>query len=247
MDRVREIVIIDQDRTPVSADAIRRVAGDVKILRFPRSEAHFELLGHDHPAVLNQGLRRCSGDVISLWDSDAHPFSADWLPVCLELLSSHDAVLAEDRNHSKVSHPCFMVFKRSALSASVTFDDSMFDQSLPWWHRDTGRRVGTLLAAAGKSVAFLEPRRAFGGLWGDVYMNSVYHHGHGSFCHGDKRLQQQVRWQSIYFRRRVFAGRYDLRQAEILELRVRRAWRRRVSPLLARVSKVVTARQAEQY
>src|ERR1039458_9882595 len=127
---ISNIVIIDQDRTPASADTIRGLAGPVQVLQFPKSDRHFSLLGHDHPAVLNQAITRCEGDIVCLWDSDAHPISPHWFSLCEQHLRTYDAVLAQDPYHPGLSHPCFMVFSRTARVSSLAFDEGMFDETL---------------------------------------------------------------------------------------------------------------------
>lgn len=225
---IGEIVIVDQDRTPSSVKTIRGLAASAKILQFPRSEAHFRLLGHDHPAVLNQAVRQCSCELICVWDSDAHPISPNWFAGCAALLQQYNAVLAQHPDHPGFSHPCFMLFKRMALPPSLAFDERIFEDSLPWYERDTGRQIALQIARSGGRVFLAEPERAFGGQWGHLYLGTIYHHGHGSFQHGEERLRRQVNWKSAFFRRRVFKGRYQLSSRELWNLRIRAGVRRRL-------------------
>jgi len=227
---VAELVVINQDRTAASRDElIRRIPG-VKVLEYPRDEKLFEVLGHDHPAVLNHAMQDVSGQWVCILDSDAHPTSLSWLDRVANLLNAHDAVLAEDSGNPGLSHPCFMFMQTDHARRGLRFD-----AGIPGPGADTGRQIGAQLVEQGRKVYLAPGRGVFGGLWGALFLESIYHHGHGSFQAAGPLLQSQLTWRDRYFRDRVLVGRrYELSLAE--SLLVRADW-------LARGLRTVAKRQ----
>ena len=221
---VREIVIVDQDRTEASAKRLAALDRAVRVLQYPRSERHFEWTRHDHAAVLNRAVGEAHGELICLFDSDAHPISADWWPRLMELLGSHDAVLARDPD-TDFSHPCFMAFAASQ-GPGLRFDEDLFTEHT----RDTGRLIARQLEDRGQRVCLLPPEDAFGGRFGSLYLGSIYHHGKGVFAGvDDPLLQRQIGWKHRWYRARVLDDEtYDLtwpRRLQLLSMRAARALR----------------------
>jgi hypothetical protein len=106
-----------------------------------------------------------------------------------------------------------------AFGPAVDRGRLLFDEGQLEHGADTGRGVYEQLAAARLDVRLLRPATAFAGRWGTLYLDgAVYHHGSGSFRDADDpRLQAQAahrRSEHDFFRRRVFAGRYDLSRPE---------------------------------
>jgi hypothetical protein len=227
---VAEMVVINQDRTPASRDElIRRIPG-VKVLEYPRDEVMFKHMGHDHATVLNQAMHDVCGEWVCIMDSDAHATSLSWLDRVENLLNSHDAVLAEDSGNLGLSHPCFMFIRGDHAKRGLRFD-----AGIPGPGSDTGRLIGKQLVEQGRKVYLAPGRGVFGGLWGALYLESIYHHGHGSFNSAGPRLQCQLTWRDKFYRDRVLSGRrYELSLAELLL--VRADW-------LARGLRTVAARQ----
>src|SRR5579871_5840385 len=122
---IGEILIINQDRTASSHDRLAQLDPRVHVVQYPREENLFQLLGHDHPAVLNRVINEAQGDWICLFDSDAHPLHDGWLSRCSELLQSHDAILAEDPRLPGLTHPCFMLFARNCVNLPLLFDEGL--------------------------------------------------------------------------------------------------------------------------
>jgi hypothetical protein len=196
---VAELVVINQDRT----------------VEYPRDEEMFKLMGHDHATVLNRAVMEMAGDWVCIMDSDAHPTSLSWLDRIENLLLAHDAVVAEDSGNPGLSHPCFMF-----LRADHAREGLRFDAGIPGPGADTGRLVGTQLVEHGHKVYVAPARGVFGGLWGALYLESIYHHGHGSFQSAGPRLQCQLTWRDKFYRDRVLNGRrYELSLAELLLVR----------------------------
>jgi hypothetical protein len=203
VDAIREIIVIDQDRTAESRKRLLALDPLLRVLQYPREERLFQVLGHDHPAVLNQIMAQVRGDWICLFDSDAHPTKTGWLSDCAALLNSYDAILAEDPRRPGMSHPCFMLFQRRHAAAPLLFDEGLLEMpSLPGRvaeKNDTGRMIRRQLVDAGQRVYLAAPTRAFDGQWGDVYLGCIYHHGSGSFKGGDDLLARQVTWRHEFF------------------------------------------------
>jgi hypothetical protein len=216
---LREILIIDQDRTSASRTRLEAYGEPVRLLQYPRSQRHFAYTRHDHAAVLNTALREAAGSVICIFDSDAHPLSASWISQSARLLHSYDAVLSQDPTHPDLVHPCFMVLRAHHAAMGLAFDADLFETLT-----DTGRLIGQQLTAHGERPFIAPARAAFGGLYGTLYLDSIYHHGKGSFSGvNDPLLQDQLRWEHRYFETRVLRDRrYSLsraRHAEYLTLR----------------------------
>jgi glycosyltransferase involved in cell wall biosynthesis len=202
-DCIREIIIIDQDRSLHSRARLSASDSLIRVVQYPKEKALFKLLGHDHPAVLNQAIKEAQGDWICLFDSDAHPIKSDWLSSCAEILKKHDAILAEDPLRPGMSHPCFMLLQRKHTSLSLRFDEGLLEMQSASGQvaerNDTGRMIRKQLVAAGEQVYLAEPDRAFDGSWGSFYLDCVYHHGSGSFKGGNELLKRHLTWENRFF------------------------------------------------
>jgi hypothetical protein len=197
--RIHEILIIDQDREETSRERLAGLAPGVRVVQYPKSERHFEWTRHDHAAVLNAAVREAHGELICLFDSDAHPISAEWLGRCDTLLTSHHAIMAQTEEEPSYSHPCFMLLQRRHAALGLAFDEGLFENCI-----DTGRLIARQLRRAGERVFMAAPRRAFGGRCGSLLLDSIYHHGKGSFAGvSDPLLRSQTHWDNRFFRDRV--------------------------------------------
>jgi hypothetical protein len=224
--RDQDVYVIDQDRTATSADRLRSLLGDVQVLRYPRSEAHFETTGHDHAHVLNLAVRDIDADVLLLFDSDAHPVRVDLADSVDRLLQEHDAILAGHSTEGTFSHPSFMVFGPRVDRGSLYFDGDQLDRRV-----DTGRKIYEQARDLGMRALLLRPAPAFDGLWGTLYLDgSVYHHGSGSFASTDdpRFLRQVATWrrEERFFRRKVARGIYEVTPLESRLVRSSLALRR---------------------
>jgi len=234
---VAEMVVINQDRTEESREELKRRIPGVRVLEYPRDEAMFQALGHDHPTSLNRALQDVRGDWVCIMDSDAHPTRVAWFERVCDLLDTHDAVLAQDSGNPGLSHPCFM-FMRAAHGR----EGLRFDAGIPGPGADTGRLVGKQLVANGHKVYLARSRGMFGGMWGDLYLESIYHHGHGSFQFAGSRLQQQVTWRDKFYRDRVLhKRRYQLSPIENMFVRIHWAARGLKTVALRRLRSVAPA------
>ena len=214
-----DIYVIDQDRTASSAERLRSLLGPVNIMRYPRSDPHFEMTGHDHAHVLNLAVREIDADVLMIFDSDAHPVDTRTAGLIEGLLDTNDAILAAYATAGPFSHPSFMVFGHAVDRSDLLFDAQQIERGV-----DTGRLIYTQICDAGLRATLLRPSPAFGGLWGSLYLErSVYHHGSGSFgSNRDPRFVRQVttwRREERFVRRRVAEGRYTLTSSEERMLR----------------------------
>lgn len=224
--RDADVYIIDQNRTPTSADSLRSFFGGVQILRYPRSEPHFETTGHDHANVLNLAVRDVDADVLVLFDSDAHPIHSGVGETVERLLKEHDAILAAHSSDGTFSHPSFMVFGPAVDRSALYFDKDQLERRV-----DTGRKIYEQVLTLGMRALLLRPAPAFDGLWGTLYLDrSVYHHGSGSFAStADPRFLRQVetwRREERFFRRKVARGVYEVTPPEAKLVRASLAVRR---------------------
>jgi len=226
-EEIDEILVVDQDRTQASAGRLARLDPAVRVLQYPRSEKHFEWTRHDHAAVLNRAVAEARGELVCLFDSDAHPISAEWWPRMTDLLRSYDAVLAREHD-TDLSHPCFMVFP-ARQAAALRFDQDLFTEEM----RDTGRLIGAQLTARGQRVCLVEPSDAFGGRFGSLYLGSIYHHGKGVYAGvDDPLLQRQVGWEHRWYRARVLEDEtYELTWPRRVQLASVRTVRRLAHPV----------------
>lgn len=194
---IQEILIVNQARDITVRRELQALDPLGRVLEYPRSERHFAVQGHDHAAVLNQACREVRGEWIALFDSDCFPIHSDWLHRCAHLLLSYDALLAQEPKRNGRSHPCFM-FLPARIAASLSFDEGLFEHKT-----DTGRLVARQLVRLSLRPKLLEPKMAQGGWWGNLYLESLYHHGHGSFQYGEHRLARQCDWLHAYFTQRI--------------------------------------------
>jgi len=219
--KIKEIFIINQDRTVKSLQLLKKIAPNATILEFPRNEEQFVKMGHDHAAVLNLAIKKATGDYICIFDSDCHPFSTDWLPVCETLLRQFDAIVAQDMYLSSkkcelLSHPCFMIVNKKHLTIPL-----LFDEGFPAKGYDTGRLIGRQLERTGNKVFYAEPKTAFNGMHGQIFLNAVYHHKKGSFLGGDQRLKRQVDFRDSFFRKVIVKhNRYQLSRFDELRYNI---------------------------
>jgi hypothetical protein len=192
---IEEILVINQDRTLSSYNKLHQLDPKIKVLEYPKSDTHFNLMGHDHAAVLNKAVIEAKGQYICIFDSDAHPINELWLNKCEIILTKFDAILALDPLKIISTHPCFMLIKRDHIDPSIKFDEGLFDNKI-----DTGRLVGQQLINAGRQVFFASANRAFNNYWGFIYLNSIYHHKSASYLGADERLTSQIDWKNAYFK-----------------------------------------------
>lgn len=196
---IKEIVIVNQDRTKVSRDRLEKLGRKIRVVEYPRSEEHFKLMGHDHPVVLNRAITEVTGDYVCIFDSDAHPFSDNWMDSCQQIFKYFDAILALHPCSLLLTHPCFMFYRNIEGSLPIAFDQGLFDSGF-----DTGRLIGLQMTQAGQKVYLAAPQRAFCGVWGYIYLGAIYHHISGSFRGAsDGRLKSQVGFSNRYFRNKV--------------------------------------------
>lgn len=196
---IREILVIDQDRTEESRRKLANMDKRIRVLQYPVSSCHFSAVGHDHANVLNETLPQAKGEIICLFDSDAYPINDSWVQHCDALLRDNDAILAACHDNPAYSHPCFMVLRRNLVTTPLSFDDGLFTRGI-----DTGRHVVNQLREQGAKVALVQPSVGFSGCWGSLYLKSIYHHGSGSFHAGSKQFTSQLSSLHHYFTRRVF-------------------------------------------
>jgi hypothetical protein len=211
---MKNIFVVDQDRSDRSEAMLRERLGEVTILRWPRSDPHFVITGHDHANVLNLAVRAIDSDFLLIFDSDAHPISGDFSARLAGRLAASDAVLAARWTTDTATHPCFMAIGPAVDRERLLFDEDQLDRGV-----DTGRRIYNQVVRMGLDAELLRPGPAFGGRWGTVYLDgTVYHHGSGSFAEAaDPRLQGQARRYRrghAFFKNRIFTGRYQLSRRE---------------------------------
>jgi hypothetical protein len=213
---ILEFLIINQDRTEESKNRLESLDPRIRVVQYPKSERHFAITGHDHAAVLNAVMHDARGQYICLFDSDAHPTSPKWFTTCEQLLNQYDAVLAQEpyQLSSSLSHPSFMLFRKEHTKLSLAFDDLLFEQEV-----DTGRTIYAQLCRHGLKVFLAPATRAFNGRYGIYYLDSVYHHEHGSFHAAGERLTSQLGFGDAFFRNIVVSKkRYTLSPFEKLQL-----------------------------
>lgn len=216
-ERIKEILIINQDRSLESHSILKKLDVLVRVVEYPKSEKHFEYRGHDHAMVLNRAIHDVEGDYICIFDSDAHPINYSWLNVCDEIFEFYDAILALEPGSVMLTHPCFMMIKKEALINPIYFDENLFTKKV-----DTGRLIGKQLIKNNQRVYFASPTRAFNGLWGYFYLNLIYHHKHATFTGAeDTRISKQVTWENNFFKNYVIQKhRYDLTFSNFLKYKI---------------------------
>ena len=220
LDHDYEIIIVDQDRSRESRDQLQMLGPLVRVVQYPRSQKHFDVMGHDHAAVLNKVLRETSGDIITIWDSDAHPTSAEWWERCLVILENYDAVAARDEEYHHLAHPCFILLKRKHIDLNLRFDQPLCEHE-----GDTGRQIAAQLVSSGERILLLEGAPCFAGKWGIMMLHSIYHHGHGSYSGAGSRLSSQIDWRQSFFRDMVLKqAKYELKLADKIVFKCKVEW-----------------------
>lgn len=193
---VKEILIINQDRTVESREKLQALHPKVRVLEYPVSELHYKLQWHDHAHVLNLSLAEAVGDYVCIFDSDAHPINEKWIGLCEEIFRYYDAILALQPGRVMLTHPCFMFMKNTDLKNILRFDEDLLEKGT-----DVGRKVGIQLINQGKKVYMAGSRDAFHGQWGHTYLDVIYHHQSGSFRGSKEReIQKRIKWQIGFFK-----------------------------------------------
>ncbi|MDD2522758.1 MAG: glycosyltransferase [Anaerolineaceae bacterium] len=219
--KIKEVLIINQDRSIESRNLLKQIYPKSQILEYPRNEEQFLKRGHDHAAVLNLAVQEATGEYICIFDSDCHPFSPEWVPACEKLLEKYDAIVALDRYRkieysTCLSHPCFMVLKKESIKTTLSFDEGF-----PLKIYDTGRLIGQQLERMGGNVFYAAPYLAFNNNYGEVFLDSIYHHGKGSYAGGDIRLQKQLDFRQSFFTKIVIKKeRYTLNKLEHIQYKL---------------------------
>ena len=214
-DLIREVLIVNQDRSKDSYIKLAQLDKKVRVLEYPPNEMFFNKQGHDHAHVLNLAQMEAQGKFVCIMDSDCHPISSDWLNKCETIFQDNDALAAVDyyqyKNSSALlTHPCFIMLDREAINFPLYFDEGLFERNM-----DTGRLIGKQIEQAGRSVYYAHPKKAFSMRWGFIYLDSIYHHERGSYSSGDERLRRQLDWRQAFFKKIVISKkRYDLSKAE---------------------------------
>ncbi len=216
--RIEAVIVVDQSR--VAADALTRLPRVTKVLSFPKDESQIEILGHDHPAALNQALAalEIKTSHIIILDSDCFPVDSAWLD------KLRDVTMASDPSKWGLSHPCFMAFP-------VRFQHILdFAEGLREVGLDTGRLVGLQVARTGTRVWFTSATPAFDGYKGDLYLSgSIYHHGSASLAAAN--IEQWMsgirvdRYREKLFRRKVEYSNFEISPSEKIVLQFRRVFR----------------------
>jgi len=219
---INEIIIVDQDRSEKSRSRLQTLNSKVRVVQYPKSEAHFLITQHDHSAVLNAAIKEAKGAHILVFDSDAHPIKSDYLKAIEDMLQLYDAILAEDPRCPGLTHPCFMLLKQEHIKFNLEFDKDLFTNKV-----DTGRLIGQQLRDAGEEVHICPAVPAFSGSYGTFYLGSIYHHGHGSFkVHSSDILKSQVTWEGDFFREYVLKHRaYKLNFLHLVKFRNLKLWK----------------------
>ena len=218
--KIKEVLIINQDRCEDSRRLLEEIYQRARIPQYPRNEEQFVHRGHDHAAVLNLAIGEATGEYICLFDSDCHPFSKNWLSICEEILQSHDAIVAFDQFRflvysMQLSHPCFMVLRSEHVTIPL-----LFDAGFPQKRYDTGRLIGRQLEEAGNKVFYAKPSGCFRNFYGEIYLDSIYHHGQGSYAGGDDRLSRQIGYRHRFFKNVVVKkGKYNINDFEYLQFK----------------------------
>lgn len=216
---IREIVLVDQNRSSLSQRALRNLPGSPQVVSFPVDEDQVSHLGHDHGAALNalMKLRYNTGHLILL-DSDCFPIQEDWLHNVSNILENHDAIVARDPYKHGLSHPCFMVLPIAALE-TVDFTEGLAEVGL-----DVGRLVGLQLHRSGHKVYWDLPKRGpFNKKRGHLYLNgALYHHGSASFVSSSKAIlyRQVNKDKEDFFRKKIAKNDFSIKIKDRIYLKI---------------------------
>lgn len=219
-----QLLVINQDRTRASREHLAGL-GHPTILEYRRNEVYFSAMGHDHPWVLDCALKKVHGDVLVIFDCDAHPVKEEWVEWVIKKLEDSDAVLAEDHCRPGLSHPCFMAFTRDAYQTGLSFCKGVLEDE-----EDTGRQIKQQLENAGMKCSMLPPVHLFCGASGILYEQMIYHHGSGTFhASEDSALLGQVRDMSTKIKKLVLeSGAYKFKFRDEAGYKVKRLVRKLV-------------------
>jgi len=212
--KIKEIVIINQDRKLESEKRLSKLSSKIRIIQYPKSEKHFQIQGHDHAYVLNRAINEVTGKYICIFDSDAHPIKPNWIDKCEDIFNNYDAILALDPSKLLETHPCFMFIKNNIDKLPISFDEGLFE-----FNKDTGRLVGQQLEKKGWKTYLIQPSKAFNGYFGYIYIDVIYHHSNASYYGAaDNRITRQVTWKNKYFKKLVMKNNlYSFTFVELLK------------------------------
>lgn len=190
---VGQIVVVNQNRgVPLH---LPHLSVPVEVVEFPPDEVYLEVLGHDHPAVLQRATQSgvLQGENVLVLDSDCIPVTEGWS----DYLRGFDGpVLAADADKWGLSHPCFMSIPQSLLR-DIDFCEGVLSVGI-----DGGRLVGHQLVSAGHQVRFEHGERAHWGKGDFFFGKTLYHHGSGSLMfHPNPKVRHRAPKMESAYRR----------------------------------------------
>lgn len=199
------LTVINQDRTLSSLNEIKSW-GSIDVVDVRKNDFFINATGHDHAWALDNEWSKIEGDILILFDCDAHPMNDHWIDWIIDKLKTFGAILAEDHLRQGKPHPCFMAMNREVADSGVSFSDGVIEEK-----EDTGRRILEQLNSQGVKSLLLPPKRRFCKIAGITYDKWLYHHGSGTFhASKDSRLLNQVHhWDAKIKNIVLNEGRYD--------------------------------------
>lgn len=107
-------------------------------------------------------------------------------------------------------------FKKESVKNPLSFD-----KGFPSRIYDTGRLIGEQLEHMGNKVFYAEPYVAFNKNYGEVFLDSIYHHGKGSYAGGGFYLRKQMGFRQSFFTNIVIKkDRYELTKFEHIQYKL---------------------------
>jgi len=209
---IDEIIVINQNR-----DKNRGISVDstipLRVVEFEPNVEMFNILGHDHPSVLQRAITDLdiASETIIVMDTDCFPIDGRWTKM---LQAPPRVALAGEPNRNFLTHPCFMVIPVEHLRV-VDFEAGVITNGF-----DTGRLIGYQLASNGIEIEIVRATRA---PWGRGYFYAdwgLYHYGSGSFSYSaDPRHSSAVDPAEKIYLRKIEKGLFSLTFLEKLTVR----------------------------
>jgi hypothetical protein len=168
------VLVVDNGSTDGSREMLRRDDSVATIFLWSNA---------GHGAALDLGVLAAKTSVAVTLDSDAIPFTDDWLTQIVEPVRHGHALLAGQRSSRDFVHPVYAAvdvneFVRRGLSFQAHRLPGLTEDTVQWGENawDTGELMTTRLPAT--SVVFVEgTENPVSGLRGGTAGGVVYHHG----------------------------------------------------------------------
>lgn len=192
-----QIIIIDNASSDGSREWLRQKPFGVRPIYLP--------VNIDHGRALDLGLFAARTSVVVTLDSDAFPYSNEWLDVLLEPLTDSHILASGCWGRRDRLHPACAAYRRSSVLATnqsfQNFPLYRYVGQKPVFGENTWDTGELLFEALGREHVCILPVTTHASGWGKIMADVVYHHeGMTTGLRDDEAAllaYKRVRWNAV--------------------------------------------------